>query len=173
MKKPLLILFGTVTGLFGLDQLTKAWILKQLPEGGSIPIISGFFDIVHVRNPGAAFGSFGSLPDSIRLPFFYLTSLIALGILLFYFFRMRYERSTLHLYLSMILGGALGNIFDRLLHGEVIDFLSFHWQERWSTLAFGDFYWRFKWEWPAFNVADSAITVGVLCLILMKKGGRS
>lgn len=149
------------------DQLSKLLIVRLLPEGTTLPVIPGFFDIVSTRNPGAAFGAFASLPDSIRTPFFLATSAVAVVVILFYLARLGDEEPRAFTYLSLILGGALGNIADRLFRGEVVDFLSFHWQDRWSRIAVGPWSLRFKWEWPAFNVADAAITVGILFLTLV------
>src|SRR3989338_2771593 len=121
MKKKLKLLGMIVSPLFLLDQFTKAWIVRNLGPGDMVPIIPNIFELVHVTNRGAAFGVFSNLPDSIRIPFFYLLSAIALAVLLFYLFYLPTTKTGLLVCLNMILGGALGNLTDRLLRGEVVD----------------------------------------------------
>lgn len=156
--------------VFLTDQVAKWIIIQTIPLSHPVPIIPDFFDLTHTRNPGAAFGAFANLPDSIRLPFFFTTSTIALIAILLYYFRLSDERRSPFVALALILGGALGNIFDRIFRGEVIDFLSFHWRNQWVNGSIGTWNWHIKLEWPAFNVADAAITVGVIGLtfLLMK-----
>jgi signal peptidase II len=129
-----------------LDQVTKEVIVRTLRLGQAIPVIPGFFDIVFVFNPGAAFGFLASLSASLRNPFFILISLAA--VILIFVYRSRYlrEKRLASLALALILGGALGNLIDRLRYGMVVDFLDVHYHDL---------------HWPAFNVADSAISVGV------------
>jgi signal peptidase II len=117
----------------------------------SIPIIPEFFSLTYIRNPGAAFGLLASSSQGFRLVFFGLTSLFALGLLGMIFFRLRGDDWIGQLSIAGILGGAIGNLLDRVRFGEVIDFL--------------DFYVN-GYHWPAFNVADAAISVGVFFLIL-------
>lgn len=170
MKERLKILGLIAPIVFLLDRLSKWGVMQKIPEGGSRTLVANFFDLVHTRNPGAAFGTFATLPEATRLPFFYLTSGIAVAVLLWYFFRLEGTRRLPVAALALILGGAVGNICDRILYGEVIDFLSLHWYHRWVRWDWGPINWRFKLEWPAFNVADSAITIGiVLFLLLMRK----
>ena len=110
-------------------------------------MINGFFSLVHLRNRGMAFGLLNR-PD-LDFGFYLLTagSVVAIGILLVWFFRIKEEARRIIIGLSLILGGAVGNLIDRLRLREVIDFLDFY---------LGPFHW------PAFNVADSAITIGVI-----------
>ena len=170
MRERFKILLQTAPAVIGLDQLSKALVAARITEGGGIPLIPGFFTLVHTRNPGAAFGSFARLPDAVRLPFFYVTSGLALAVIFFYLIRLKDRRKGVFFSLSLVIGGALGNILDRIFRGEVVDFLSFHWYDRWADWTAGPFHARFKWEWPAFNLADAAITVGVvLLMILMTK----
>ncbi|MCG6877706.1 MAG: signal peptidase II [Deltaproteobacteria bacterium] len=128
-----------------LDQATKIAVLKGLRVYESVPLIGGFFNLVHVRNRGMAFG-FMNRPN-MDLGFWILVfaTIIAIFLLLFWFHRMKGESNWTTLGLSLILGGALGNLIDRVRLHEVIDFLDFH---------------VGAWHWPAFNVADAAITVG-------------
>lgn len=134
-----------------LDQLTKAVVLAEIPLRGSIPVIDGFFKIVHVRNPGAAFSLFASAPEWFREPFFLVITIVAVVALLVIALRLPADERLLAVALGGVLGGALGNLLDRIVHGEVIDFLYVYWRE---------------WYWPAFNVADSSITISVLVIVL-------
>lgn len=138
---------GIITVLIvALDQITKLIIMRYLPLHDTIPIIDGFFNLTHVHNPGGAFGILAKAGPGVRQFFFIGVSLAALG-LVFYFYRTT-PRS--HPFLgaafALIFSGAVGNLIDRVRFGKVIDFL--------------DFYVN-TWHWPAFNVADSAITVGI------------
>jgi signal peptidase II len=128
-----------------LDQVSKFAVQGGLKVYESVPIIKGFFNMVHVRNRGMAFG-FMNRPD-MDFGFWILVSatILAVVLLLFWFYRMEDENNWMILGLSLILGGALGNLIDRLRLHEVIDFL--------------DVYVG-SYHWPAFNVADAAITVG-------------
>lgn len=130
-----------------LDQASKFAVQGSLKLYESVPIIKGFFNMVHVRNRGMAFG-FMNRPD-MNFGFWVLVSatILAIILLLIWFYRMEDENNWMTLGLSLILGGALGNLIDRLRLHEVIDFL--------------DVYVG-SYHWPAFNVADAAITVGAL-----------
>ena len=128
------------------DQITKAIVDRTMSLHDSIPIIDGFFNLTYVRNTGAAFGIFSGSHEAFRLPFLILVSVIAIGFVLVMLKRLRYEATGIAAALAFILGGAIGNLIDRALYGEVIDFL--------------DVYWS-NYHWPAFNVADSFITIGV------------
>jgi signal peptidase II len=142
-----------------IDQLTKAIVDRLMPLHESIPIIDGLFSLTYVRNTGAAFGIFAGSHQAFRLPFLVLVSVLAIGFILMMLKRLRDQETGLATALSFILGGAIGNLVDRVLHGEVIDFL--------------DFYWS-SYHWPAFNLADSFITVGVSITLyfLMKAKGE-
>ncbi len=121
----------------------------------TIPIIDGFFNLTYVRNTGAAFGIFAGSAEIFRRPFLILVSIIAIGFIFVMLKRLPETGTGLITALAFILGGAAGNLIDRIVYGEVIDFL--------------DFYWG-SYHWPAFNLADSFITVGVAItlFILMK-----
>ena len=112
----------------------------------SIPIIDGFFNLTYVRNTGAAFGIFAGSHEVFRRPFLILVSVIASVLIVITQTAGGTRKAGLITALTFILGGAIGNLIDRVLYGEVIDFL--------------DVYWP-NYHWPAFNVADSFITVGV------------
>ena len=113
------------------------------------PLISGFFNLVHVRNRGMAFGIMNRPGADWGFTLLLCATLGAVALLLFWFYRLKSEDKGMAIPLSLILGGAIGNLLDRMRFGEVIDFLDFY---------IGPYHW------PAFNVADSAITVGTLWL---------
>ncbi len=139
----------TVSVSLLLDQLSKIYIDNNFVLGESKRIISDFFHITYVRNPGAAFGIFSD--NAIRLPFFIGISCVASLGILWYIRQIPREKHWQHLALGLILSGALGNLIDRIRLGEVIDFLDAHW---------------YNYHWPAFNVADSAICVGVTIMLI-------
>lgn len=141
--------------VFALDRATKVWIERTVEQWQSIQVIPGLFDIVHAKNPGAAFGIFADSDSPYRTV---LLIGISLGVLLFISYlllrpgRAGFVASKLTTAgLSLVLGGALGNIYDRVVYGEVTDFLEFY---------------SGSWRFAAFNVADSAISVGAALLIL-------
>ena len=149
MSRKSKIILLTVSLVYILDRLTKLYIVGNVGLLDSIPVVGGWFDIVYVRNTGAAFGFMALVRDSLRIPFFLATTLAALA-MLFYFVRKTGPGDTLMLVaLALIIGGALGNLTDRLIFGYVIDFIDWH--------VGGH-------HWPAFNIADSGITVGVALL---------
>ena len=135
-----------------VDQATKIYIMNTMRLHESIPIIPGYFNLTYIRNPGAAFGILASSSSAFRLVFFVLTAIIALGLLGMIFYRLHPEDLWGQLTISSIFGGAIGNLFDRLRFGEVVDFL--------------DVYVN-GYHWPAFNVADSAISIGVVSLLIL------
>ena len=143
-------LLAAVTAVVLLaDQASKLYIDRHFFPGESLIVWEHFFNITYVRNQGAAFGMLANSP--LRLPFFIVVALAAVVGILWYFGRLRPEQRLLQLSLALIFSGALGNLLDRIRLGEVIDFLDAHW---------------YAHHWPAFNVADSAITVGVALLLL-------
>lgn len=167
MNAKLKILFAPVLLIVVLDQLTKYLIIQWIPLGEMVPVIPGLFDIVHTRNRGAAFGFMSNLPDSVRQPFFFIVSSIALLLIVVYFFRLNDPRKSVYVFVAMILGGAAGNILDRIRLGEVVDFLSFHWYDQVISLSLAGRSLRIRLEWPAFNVADMAITIAVFGLMIL------
>ena len=123
------------------------------------PLIDGFFNIVHVRNPGAAFGFLAGAPPLFRYIFFIAVTVAAILLILHYLRVSRIEEPSLVSALALILAGAVGNLIDRVRFGEVVDFLDVYIGAH---------------HWPAFNVADSAITVGAAVLIVILLGdGRN
>ena len=134
-----------------LDQLTKALIQMQLELYGRIVVIENFLNIIHIMNPGGAFGFMASgSPEIRKLIFLFLSSIVALFVLWFYS-RCAEHYIVLSYGLALIFGGAVGNLIDRFRYGMVVDFL--------------DFYLG-PYHWPAFNIADSAITLGMGILIV-------
>ena len=135
-----------------LDILTKYLINANLTYADRIPVIEGFFYLTHVRNTGAAFGLFRDAPSVIRLTFFIGIAGVAIVIIIQFLRRLAPGDRLSALALGLILGGAVGNLIDRIRLGEVVDFLHF---DLWGG-----------YSWPDFNVADSAIVVGVGLLVL-------
>jgi len=134
-----------------LDQVTKAIVDQTMVLHQTIPLLP-VFSLTYVRNTGAAFGVLGAAPASVRLPLFLLVTVAAAWALVSMLRRAEPGQRVLVAALGAILGGAAGNFVCRVRYGEVIDFLDAHW---------GDLHW------PAFNVADSAITVGVVIVLLV------
>ena len=135
--------------LLVLDQASKLYVDANFRLHETVPVIRDFFHLTYVRNKGAAFGL---LADStVRIPFFITVSIVAMLGILWYIKRIRNDQKLALFSLSLIFSGALGNLIDRIRLGEVIDFLDVFWQGH---------------HWPAFNVADSAITVGVTLLFI-------
>jgi signal peptidase II len=152
---PVLLLAGAVVAL---DQLTKLVALDRLPLGASMPVIDGFLSLTLVLNPGLAFGLLGTIPTAWRWVVAAL-SLVALAVLARVALRVLPTGGRLgRLAIGLIFGGAVGNLIDRARFGAVVDFVDVHWR---------------GWHWPAFNVADSAITVGVTLLALRLMSERS
>lgn len=134
------------------DQLTKIWIVETVHYGEIFVWIPGILDITHARNPGGAFSFLAGAPVVGRMTFFIGATLAAIGLLLVFFRRLEPEMRLVALALGGILGGAVGNLIDRIAYGEVIDFIDVH-------LWFG-------YTWPTFNLADSFIVVGIVFLFL-------
>ncbi len=147
-----------------LDQLTKWWVLENIVYGHGIAVIPGFFDLVHVRNTGAAFGLFANANSVWREPFFYLISAVALAVIYSVVRSLQSNERLLAVVLSLVLGGVLGNLVDRIRFGYVIDFLSVHWRHQVVEWGLWGHHWSLPLEWPAFNIADSAITVSMILL---------
>jgi signal peptidase II len=149
-----------------LDHLTKWLIVAYVPQGSEVTVINGIFDIVHGRNTGAAFGVMSAWDNAHKNWFFYAMGIVA-GIFLFNYLKSVPESDKVSITaLGFILGGALGNITDRMLRGSVVDFLSFHYYDRVASFSIFGQNWLFPLTWPAFNVADSAISTAVVILIL-------
>lgn len=134
-----------------LDQVSKAVVLKTMRLYESIPVIPGFFSLTHIHNPGGAFGFMAGQSPVVRTILFLVVSTLAIGLILHFYFKTPSTHPGLRAAFALIFGGAVGNLIDRLRFGKVVDFLDFYV----GTL-----------HWPAFNVADSAITVGISVFVL-------
>jgi len=149
MKRKYWVLLITVVLVLALDQWTKYEVQQRLYFRQTIEVIPEFFNLTHVRNTGGAFGLFGGEKGGTGTLFFIVFSLIAIGSIVYFFLRLKENERVLTLSLSLVLSGAIGNLIDRCRYGEVVDFLDFH---------------LFSYHWPAFNIADSAITLGIALL---------
>lgn len=140
-----------VLGLgLGLDLVTKLLVIQTMPVGSQIPVVHGFFNLVHVHNKGAAFSLLHSISVGFTRPFFIITTSLVLGVVGYLWWRLPPANWPAALGYSLIMAGAVGNLIDRLRLGEVIDFL--------------DFYWG-RYHWPAFNVADTLVCLGAAVLV--------
>jgi signal peptidase II len=151
------LVLGLAAAVFVADQLTKAWALARLDAAHPVVVIPNAFHLVLVMNPGVAFGIFAGVPPEWRwiVTLFSLTALVLLGSLAF---RILPQGSILaRVAIGLVFGGAAGNLLDRWRFGAVVDFI--------------DVFWG-AYHWPAFNVADSAITVGVCLLAAELAFGR-
>jgi len=133
-----------------LDRLTKWTIARRLSLHDGIQVIPGFFRIIHAENPGAAFGIFADSPAQWKIGLLISFSVIALLIVASLLWKNSHRLTTTGIGLSLILGGAIGNLWDRIVSRHVVDFLLFY---------------VGQYQWPAFNVADSAIVVGAGLLV--------
>lgn len=143
--------FALIVGLF-LDQLTKYWIVDRFYYGERLVVIPGLFDLTHVRNPGGAFSLFADGPFEWRMFFFVGATLLAVVLLVIFLLRLEESEGFTSLALGLVMSGAVGNLIDRLRYGEVVDFLDIH---LWGG-----------YTWPTFNIADSAIVLGVGMLLV-------
>ncbi len=134
-----------------LDQSTKLVVQKSIPVWGKVTVIPEFFNLVHVLNKGAAFGILNNSGTSWQAAFFICATLLAVGLIGYILLSSSRRDRFFLLGLGAVLGGALGNLADRIRFGMVIDYLDFY---------VGSFHW------PAFNVADSAISLGALSLLI-------
>ncbi|HEX5491830.1 MAG TPA: signal peptidase II [Candidatus Udaeobacter sp.] len=146
------ILFLTLP-LYALDQLTKHWVLRSVNPYDARIVVPDFFHLVNVTNTGAAFGSFRG-----NNTFFVVISIIALVVVTILLVRRRPSDAWRDVSLALLLAGILGNLTDRLLYGHVIDFLLFN------------LHIRFADPWPAFNIADSCISIAVVLFIVHSFG---
>ncbi len=134
--------------VISIDQITKAWVLRTWaePASGDIPIIPGWLDLTYVQNTGVAFGLFGGIPQ-----LFTLTSLLIVVLAIrFYLKHVTHDHGGLAFSLGLIVGGAIGNVIDRIRFGYVVDFI--------KTL---------DGRFPVFNIADSCIVIGVGVMIFL------
>ncbi len=142
----LVVIVGVV-----LDQLTKGWVLQNIELYDRQAVFGGFFDLVHYRNTGIAFGLLRNADPSLMIPFFAITGLLALGFLIGYLVTDKTNSLLVPIYLGLIGSGAVGNIIDRVQLGSVVDFILVYYNEH---------------MWPAFNVADASISIGAALLAI-------
>ena len=139
------------------DLVTKAIIVTNMRWREGFPVIDGFFNIVRAHNRGAAFGLLSDGNPTFVIPFFVIVAIAALAMLVSLLRRLPADRILAPAILGAIGGGAVGNLIDRIRRGYVVDFLDFHVR---------------GWHWPAFNVADIGISVGVTILVILSLTGR-
>jgi signal peptidase II len=137
--------------LIVLDQATKYMVASHIPLYYSIEVIDGFLNLTHIRNAGVAFGLFADHSSEYKALVFVIVSTVASGAVLFIFYQSPAWRKWVNTGLILIFSGAIGNMIDRVVYKEVIDFIDVY---------FGNFHW------PAFNIADSCITIGVAIMIV-------
>ena len=187
MRKYVFLALGALI-IFGLDQWTKVWAVDALVGGfdgirfgedgrvyinahPSIPVFESWWHHRLVGNTGAAFGIFGSLPETMRIPFFFLITVIAVSMMIF-LYRSADEQPVLRVAITLILGGAIGNLYDRLQYGFVIDFIDWFipcTSEGTMIRSFVDFFAPCRGlnhHWPTFNVADVGISIGIALFIV-------
>jgi signal peptidase II len=143
--RAVLVLAGTAVVVYAADQVTKALIVANVAQGERLDVIGDLVQLWHARNTGAAFSLFEG-----ALILFLVVTVLALGVVAYFHRSLREKSLWLQVILGMVLGGTLGNLTDRLRHGAVVDFVS---------VGLGNL------RWPTFNVADSAIVVGILLLV--------
>lgn len=150
------VLFGISALIVLLDRITKLWVSRHIELGDARTVIPRIFSISHVQNDGAAFSLFASSsqPHLVRVALIGFS--IAAAIAVFGFLiKMGRQLTATTVALALILGGAIGNVYDRVVYGTVVDFLEVH-------IILG----KWNYHWPDFNVADSAIVVGGILLFL-------
>src|SRR5438477_6889350 len=140
-----------VAATLSFDRSTKALIPRRLDLNESISVIDGFFNITYVRNTGVAFGIFDPLSLPAKSVLLSIFTAFAAAVVITYSVRSSLRNRLLQVALALVLGGALGNLYDRLAYGYVVDFLEFYLRSHY---------------WPSFNVADSAISIGVVLLAI-------
>ncbi len=138
-------------GVFLLDQITKRVVIEGMLQHQTIDVIPDVLNITYIHNRGAVFGLGSNFASPYLSWLLSLLSVLSLAIILVYFLRVNASNPRLHSGLALVLGGALGNLFDRLRNGYVVDFLDLHW---------------FSHHWPTFNLADFSICIGVGLLLL-------
>ena len=145
-------MLGSITvPVVGLDQLTKFYVASHLPLYRARAVIPNWLDLTYTLNPGAAFSLFATMPAAAREVLFLVLSCAATVVLLVLLAR-RSTSATSRVGFALILGGTLGNLTDRLVRGRVVDFIYLH---------------HYSFSYPVFNVADSAITIGVVTILLV------
>lgn len=145
--KPFLLPLAIVV----IDQITKFLVIQKLPLYEDVPLISGLLSLQHVRNSGAVFGFLSGTQIPGKPYLFALMSAIALAALTYYARTIPREERLPRFALSLVIGGAIGNLIDRIRFGYVVDFVKMYWETH---------------VWPNYNVADSAISIGLVLLVI-------
>ena len=151
MKNKYVLLFFVSGVLIVMDQYTKLMVSLHIPLNYSVKVVEGFFNFTHIRNSGVAFGLFANQQSEYKALMFIAISTIAIIAILVIFHQTPKEKKMVQTGLILIFSGAIGNLIDRILHGEVIDFVDFFINRH---------------HFPAFNIADSCITVGVIMMVI-------
>lgn len=154
MSPKLRILLAVAPLIVLADQFTKHLVNASLAPLGSVTVIENFLYLSHVRNPGGAFGVLSWVHPGI----FVVVAGAAIGVIFLFYVSLGPAQRLPALALSLILGGAVGNLCDRIRLGQVVDFIDVHWR---------------AFKWPAFNVADAAITIGVILLVIELLGSET
>lgn len=147
MRNKYLFLFVISSALIIVDQYTKFMIVLHIPLHYSVKVVEGFFNLTHIRNSGVAFGIFAGQQSELKPYLLIIVSIIAIIAILVIFHQTGKEKRLVQTALVLIFSGAIGNLIDRVLHKEVIDFIDIFIGNR---------------HWPAFNIADSCISLGVM-----------
>jgi signal peptidase II len=150
LKKNIIIFILGVVVVVILDQITKSAIVTRFFIHESYPIVDGFFNLVYVMNPGAAFGFLANTSETFRYVFFIGITTLVILLIIYYLLKSKSSNILTVISLTLIFAGAVGNLIDRVRFGAVVDFL--------------DFYIH-TWHWPAFNIADSSISLGAVLMI--------
>lgn len=169
MKNKRIKTFALVSAaVIGVDHLVK-WIVKSTMElNQTIHVLGDFFTISYIHNSGIAFGLLDDNPSPFKTPLLIIIAFVALGIIMYIFFTLPKNVRSAGLSMGLIFGGAIGNIADRIIRGEVVDFLDVDFPDiNIPTLRIH------MTRWPTFNVADTCVLVGILMLlvIIIKQGG--
>ena len=149
MRNKYLFLFVISSALIVIDQYTKFMVTLHIPLNYSVKVVEGFFNLTHIRNSGVAFGIFSEQNSELKPYLLIFVSIIAIMAILVIFHQTGKDKRMVQTGLVLVFSGAIGNLIDRVLHKEVIDFIDFFVENQ---------------HWPAFNVADSCITIGVMLM---------
>jgi signal peptidase II len=158
LKRDYLLFFGSAMTILFLDQVSKWLISNHLEPHQILSVIPGLFNLVLVENRGMAFGILSQTRSGFSFYFLIATTIVAIGVILFFFYWIKRDQTWLTVGLSLILGGAMGNLVDRVRFGYVVDFL--------------DFFLK-GYHWPAFNIADSAVSAGTFWLFISIMKGKN
>ena len=145
-----LFLFVISSALIVIDQYTKFMVTLHIPINYSMKVVEGFFNLTHIRNSGVAFGIFSGQNSELKPYLLIFVSIIAIIAILVIFHQTEKNKKIVQTGLVLVFSGAIGNLIDRVLHKEVIDFIDFFIDNQ---------------HWPAFNIADSCITIGVMFML--------